>query len=171
MNIVTNLALQVCNPKDYGADGEWAGKSVREKFIVFGYQATAALRQLHADCTTGGLPQQLQQFGMACCAAFPQRGACGNPACTNLERFSEASVAKQGCTGCDKVGACWQLLGSKGCFLSFTRSKGVSVGVCAWPQHASNVAVRWCAVVWSERGATGWMVGCQPLPLPRLKAR
>jgi hypothetical protein len=63
----------------------------------------AAMQQLHAACQEGGLPQQLHSFGVACCAAFPQRGCCGNPACINLDKFAETALASQGCSGCDKV--------------------------------------------------------------------
>jgi hypothetical protein len=61
-----------------------------------------AMQQLHAACQEG-LPQQLYSFGVAYCAAFPQRGCCGNPACTNLDKFTETALASQGCSGCDKV--------------------------------------------------------------------
>ena len=62
-----------------------------------------AMQRLHAACQAGGLPQVLHSFGVACCAAFPQRGCCGNPACTNLEKFAETALASQGCSGCSKV--------------------------------------------------------------------
>ena len=62
-----------------------------------------AMQQLHAACKEGGLPQQLYSFGVAYCAAFPQRGCCGNPACVNLDKFTETALACQGCSGCDKV--------------------------------------------------------------------
>jgi hypothetical protein len=64
---------------------------------------TAAMQELYAACQEGGLPQQLYSFGVACCAAFPQRGCCGNPACTNLDKFTEIALASHGCSGCDKV--------------------------------------------------------------------
>jgi hypothetical protein len=62
-----------------------------------------AMQQLHAACKEGGLPQQLCSFGEAYCAAFPQNGCCGNPACINLEKFTEATLASRGCLGCGKV--------------------------------------------------------------------
>jgi hypothetical protein len=62
-----------------------------------------AMQRLHAACQAGGLPEQLYSFGMACCATFPQRGSCGNPACTSLEKFTETALASQGCSGCNKV--------------------------------------------------------------------
>ena len=62
-----------------------------------------AMQQLHAACKEGGLPQQLCSFGEAYCAAFPQHGCCGNPACINLEKFTEATLASRGCLGCGKV--------------------------------------------------------------------
>ena len=64
---------------------------------------TQALRQLRAACQQGGLPQQLHDFGVAYCAAFPQRGCCGNPGCTNLDKLTETALASQGCSGCGKV--------------------------------------------------------------------
>jgi hypothetical protein len=73
----------------------------------------AAMQQLHAACQAGGLPQQLHSFGVACCAAFPQRGCCGNPACTNLDKFTETSLASQGCSGCNKVRTLQVILSSQ----------------------------------------------------------
>jgi hypothetical protein len=70
---------------------------------MYGGDVSAALHELQAACQQGGLPQQLHSFGAACCAAFPTRGCCGNPACTNLDKFSEAALASQGCSGCHKV--------------------------------------------------------------------
>jgi hypothetical protein len=70
---------------------------------VQGGVVQAAMQQLREACQAGGLPQQLQSFGVACCAAFPQRGCCGNPGCTNLEKFTETALASRGCSGCDKV--------------------------------------------------------------------
>ena len=69
---------------------------------VQGGGVQAAMQQLRAACQAGGLPQQLQSFGVACCAAFPQHGCCGNPGC-NLEKFTETALASRGCSGCDKV--------------------------------------------------------------------
>ena len=63
----------------------------------------AAMQELYSACQEGGLPQQLYSFGVACCAAFPQHGCCGNPACTNLDKFTETALASQGCSGCNKV--------------------------------------------------------------------
>jgi hypothetical protein len=70
---------------------------------VQGGSVLPATQQLRAACQAGGLPQQLHSFGVACCAAFPQRGCCGNPACTNLDKFTETALASQGCSGCGKV--------------------------------------------------------------------
>ena len=69
-----------------------------------GTGVSAAMQQLYTACQDGGLPQKLYGFGVACCAAFPQRGCCGNPACTNLDKFTETALASQGCSGCNKVG-------------------------------------------------------------------
>jgi len=96
------------SPEDYDAEGNWAGQS--PKAAAAGSmnnnssQATSALQQLHAACTSGELQQHLHSFGVTCCAAFPQRGCCGNPACTRLDKSSEAALASLGCTGCSKVG-------------------------------------------------------------------
>lgn len=72
----------------------------------------AGLREMHElgfntlleHCTEGGLPQELHALGAAVWAAFPQKYACNDPACTNLEGLTEAACAKHCCTGC-KVGA------------------------------------------------------------------
>lgn len=62
-----------------------------------------AMQKLQEACQEGGLPQQLCSFGEAYCAASPQHGCCGNPACTSLEKFTETALASQGCSGCGKV--------------------------------------------------------------------
>ena len=62
-----------------------------------------AMLKLLAAYQQGGLPQQLHSFGVAYCAAFPQRGRCGNPACINLDKFTETALAGQGCSGGNKV--------------------------------------------------------------------
>jgi hypothetical protein len=79
---------------DYGVRGMRAQEQATD---------VKAMQQLHAACKEGGLPQQLYSFGVAYCAAFPQRGCCGNPACTNLDKFTETALASQGCSGCDRV--------------------------------------------------------------------
>jgi hypothetical protein len=78
------------------------GQGMQEQLCPASIQA---MQQLHAACQEGGLPQQLHSFGIAYCAAFPQRGCCGNPACTNLNKFTETALASQGCSGCNKVRA------------------------------------------------------------------
>jgi hypothetical protein len=78
----------------YGAEG------MQDQQRLAGVQA---MMQLRAACQQGGLPQQLHNFGVAYCATFPQRGCCGNPACTNLDKFTETTLSSHGCSGCDKV--------------------------------------------------------------------
>jgi hypothetical protein len=96
-------------PADYDAQGNWAGRTPqqardsREASSSPAHQAEASMSQLQAACQSGGLLQLLHSFGVSCCAAFPQPRCCGNPACTSLEKFSEAGLAKRGCQGCDKV--------------------------------------------------------------------
>jgi hypothetical protein len=77
--------------------------SSRHEARAQGSGVSAAMQQLYTACQEGGLPQKLYGFGVACCAAFPQRGCCGNPACTNLGKFTETALASHGCSGCDKV--------------------------------------------------------------------
>lgn len=50
--------------------------------------------------TDGWLPQALQSLGDAVWAAFPQKYACNDPDCDNLEAHTEASCARKTCTGC-----------------------------------------------------------------------
>lgn len=94
------------SPEDYDAAVNWAGHSPKAAAdsMMISSQATSALQQLHAACVSGKLPQDLHSFGVACCAAFPQHGCCGNPACTSLDKFSEVALASLACTGCNKVG-------------------------------------------------------------------
>lgn len=68
---------------------------------------SAALSAVAVSCSQGEegwLPEALQSLGAAVWAAFPQRYACNDPECDNLEALTEASCARKTCTGC-KVSA------------------------------------------------------------------
>lgn len=61
----------------------------------------AALCAFAKDCGEGiWLPGALQELGSAVWSAFPQKYACNDPACGNLEGLTEASCAKKACTDC-----------------------------------------------------------------------
>lgn len=90
-------------PGRYDADGNLTGVDDRFKRTVMPIeQALAGQRRLREACASGSLLQDLASFGAAC-AAFPQPGCCGNPACSNLDKLSEAALASRYCSGC-KVG-------------------------------------------------------------------
>lgn len=89
---LTVIHKMLC-PSNFDVNGSWAPRSTPGHAPMFAFQCAAALQQLRAACTSGGLLQQLHSFGLACCAAFPKRGVCDNPACTNLERFTETALA------------------------------------------------------------------------------
>jgi hypothetical protein len=100
---------RLLHPMDYSDDGSWAGGNPNQTFSFSLPQLAYAMAQLRAACVSGELLQQLHSFGVACCAAFPQPGCCANPACTNLDKFTETALANRACKGCNKVG--WAGLG------------------------------------------------------------
>jgi hypothetical protein len=99
-----------------------------------------AMQKLHAACQQGGLPQQLHSFGVAYCAAFPQPGCCGNPACTNLDKFTETALASQGCLGCNRVSPS-VLLAVWSCWVGLHRNAPSS------PSLHQSIAAVWCRTV------------------------
>jgi hypothetical protein len=106
---------RVLNPHAYNEDGGWAVGNNDTLVVVSSDQQASAMRNLRAACASGDLLQQLTSFGVACCSAFPQPGVCGNPACLNLDKFSEAALATRGCSGCNKVRLLVMSCGSHRC--------------------------------------------------------
>jgi hypothetical protein len=62
-------------------------------------QAAAIEAYLQA-CAEGWLPQALQQLGAKMCAAWPQKYACNDDLCLNLDCLTEHSCARSQCNGC-----------------------------------------------------------------------
>jgi hypothetical protein len=51
-------------------------------------------------CAEGWLPQALQQLGSKVWAAWPQKYACNDDLCLNLDCLIEQTCGRLQCTGC-----------------------------------------------------------------------
>jgi hypothetical protein len=61
---------------------------------------TAVYDAVLQACAEGWLPQALQQLGSKVWAAWPQKYACNDDLCLNLDCLTEDSCGKSKCNGC-----------------------------------------------------------------------